>query len=326
MKTGKIFFTLGFSLATLIGESQVPPPPPPPPPPPHLPSAATDNSARADSLVFEGEIRHALEEYAKLVKLNPQNRRLIYNYSCLLSVDHQADSAFRYLYIAISKEPSERVFTDPDLINLREDSRWRDLEDYNIRMINLRTGKTVKDTSYARKLWKMLCLDQYSFYETSLAARKLGPDSPVVSALRRLQDMKNANNLRELEVLLTVKGWPERSKVGSEAASAAFYILQHSNATAQEKYLPLFEKACRANEGDWRQYALMFDRMRMNRNKPQRFGTHAYMDPRAGKTNHLYPLEDELRVDEWRKEIGLEPLDEYLRKSGIEYKPSTPGK
>ena len=84
----------------------------------------------------------------------------------------------------------------------------------------------------------------------------------------------------------------------------------------------MFEAACRKGEGNWNQYALMFDRMRMNQDKPQRYGTHHYLDPAKGRTDELYPLEDESKVDEWRKEIGLEPLKEYLARTGIKYMPS----
>jgi hypothetical protein len=315
MKPWKVIFTLCVFSVSFITESQISPPPPPPPP------TASGITARADSLVNEGNIRDAIAEYSKLVKKNPQDKRIIYNYARVLSIYHQTDSAFKYLYRACDIEPSASPFTDPYLINLREDSRWKDFEDYNINRINLQTASPIKDTGYARQLWKLLCLDQYSFYETSLAARKLGPDSPVVSALRRLQDIKNKNNLKELEVLLSEKGWPKRSQVGPEASSAAFYILQHSNAAAQEKYITMFEECCRENEADWHQYALMFDRMRMNQNKPQRYGTHTYLDPSAGRPDELYPLEDEARVDEWRTEIGLEPLKDYLDKTGIKYVP-----
>jgi hypothetical protein len=318
MESKKIILLLSFAFMSIIAESQIPPPPPPPPP-----AAASNISSKADSLINEGNIKAAVAEYKRLVSANPGKNAIIYNYACVLSLDQQTDSAFRYLYLAEEKEPTARAFTDPDLINLREDSRWKDFEDYNIKLINLRTGNSIKDEAYARQLWKMLCLDQYSFYETSLAARKLGPDSPVVSALRKLQNIKNENNLRELEALLSEKGWPKRSQVGPEASSAAFFILQHSNAKAQEKYIAMFEKCCRENEADWRQYALLFDRMRMNQNLPQRYGTHARLDNRQTGRSVLYPLEDEARVDEWRREIGLEPLKEYLIKANIEYVPST---
>jgi len=95
--------------------------------------------------------------------------------------------------------------------------------------------------------------------------------------------------------------------------------LQHSNAESQQKYITMFEKCYKENEADCQQYALMFDRMRMNQNKPQRYGTHTYLDPKAGSPNELYPLEDEAKVEEWRREIGLEPLKDYLARTGIKY-------
>ncbi|HBE42600.1 MAG TPA: hypothetical protein DDW27_15630 [Bacteroidales bacterium] len=61
----------------------------------------------------------------------------------------------------------------------------------------------------------------------------------------------------------------------------------------------------------------MFDRMRMNQNLPQRYGTHPILDNKATGELKLYPLEDESRVDEWRKEKGLEPLNEYMARAGI---------
>ena len=37
---------------------------------------------------------------------------------------------------------------------------------------------------------------------------------------------------------------------------------------------------------------------------------------------HYHPtLEDETKVDEWRKELGLEPLAEYLARLKIKYQP-----
>jgi hypothetical protein len=57
--------------------------------------------------------------------------------------------------------------------------------------------------------------------------------------------------------------------------------------------------------------------MRINQNLPQRYGTHAIMDNRATGEMKLYPLEDETRVDEWRKEKGLEPLNDYLTREGV---------
>jgi len=317
MKTTRTLLILFLFGLSALAESQLPLPPPPPPPPP-----GSAKISKVDSLVNEGDIQGAITEYKKMYSLNPDDSRTAYNYACVLSRGNQADSAFRYLKLAVKSNPSAAPLTDPDLLTLREDKRWADFENNLILMINKKNGNAIKDIEYAKSLWRLQCMDRYCFYEVGIAVRKLGPGSPVVTALRRLQTMINDNNLKELESLLSQKGWPRRSEVGPEAAGAAFFVLQHSNAEAQQKYISMFEKSCRENEGSWQHYALMFDRMRMNQNKPQRFGTHTYLDPRAGSPNELYPLEDDSKVEEWRKEIGLEPLRDYLARTGIKYVPS----
>jgi hypothetical protein len=297
---------------SMCAESQVPPPPPPPPP-----SVASGHVSLADSLLREGDIGPALDEYRKMYSRNKKDRSVIYNYACALSLAGQPDSAIGYLEKVVEINPSVSILTDPDLLAARESPGWEEFENRVVAALNEKTGEEINDIEYARSLWKLLCLDQSGFYEVGIAVRKLGPGSPVVTALRRMQALQNEKNLAELVTLLDTKGWPEKSQVGSEGSQAAFYVLQHSNATAQEKYIKLFENACREGEGNWQQYALMFDRMRMNQNLPQKYGTHFILDNRATGEKKLYPLEDETRVNEWRKEIGLEPLNDYLAREDI---------
>jgi tetratricopeptide (TPR) repeat protein len=305
-------------LMCAVFQGAIPQPPPPPPPPPQ---GSGSGLSTADSLRNAGNISDAIKEYNRLYLKNPEDRTNLYNYACALSIAQQTDSCFRYLEKLLQINAPVSLLTDPDFISVREAKEWTGLEDRLVKIL-IGEGKIeVRDPEYAKALWKLLCYDQSCFYETGIAVRKLGPDSPVVGAMRRLQKMMNEKNLDELESLLLSKGWPKISQVGREAAGAAFFVLQHSNAGYQQKYIQMFEKACRENEGNWQQYALMFDRMRMNQNLPQKYGTHTYLDPMAGRTDELYPLEDESKVDEWRKEIGLEPLKDYLAGTGIKYVP-----
>ncbi len=319
MKPFRILLLLSFIFLTAMAGSQnlVPPPPPPPPP-----SAASVPTSKADSLFLAGSIKAAVAEYRKMYAHNKNNRDIIYNYACALSRAGETDSSLVYLRKAMQIDPAISALTDPDLLAVRESKGWEKFENDLISAVNIKTGNTIKDVAYAKSLWRLLCQEESGFYEVGIAVRNLGPDSPLVTALRRLQSWQNEKNLAEMEALLDSKGWPERSQVGSSAASAPFFVIQHSNAAAQEKYIKMFGTACRKGEGSWNQYALMFDRMRMNQDKPQRYGTHAYLDPSKGRTDELYLLEDESKVDEWRKEIGLEPLKEYLARTGIKYTPS----
>lgn len=312
MKTLQKILIVCLLAVPMYAASQVSPPPPPPPPAP-----GPGHVSRADSLLSAGSVAPAIEEYRAMYNQNRNDNRTIYNYACALSLAGQTDSSLFYLKRLIVLEPSVSILTDPDFLAVRESKGWQDFEIDLIIALNEKNGNLIKDTAYASKLWRLLCLDQYGFYETGIAVRNLGPVSPVVTALRRMQSMQNEKNLEELEILLEIKGWPEKSQVGREASEAPFYVLQHSNAAAQEKYIRLFEAVCRKGEGNWQQYALMFDRMRMNQNLPQKYGTHFILDNRATGEKKLYPLEDETRVNEWRKEIGLEPLKDYMTRTAI---------
>ena len=147
----------------------VPPPPPPPPPPP-----ASGFVTKADSLFNEGSIKEAVAEYKKMYRANPGDRNIVYNYACALSRDGQIDSAIKYLNIGVSKDPVARPLTDPDLLALRETKQWDDFEENLVKLINKKSGNTIKDAVYAKALWKLQCMDQYCFYETIVSCSETG--------------------------------------------------------------------------------------------------------------------------------------------------------
>ncbi len=286
-----------------------------PPPPP-------GQGSRADSLKNEGNILGALTEYRKIYLVNPKDRRNVYNYSCALSINRQIDSCFKYLNIAVKMDTSINALTDPDFLTARKDKRWGDFENNLILMLNIRLKNPYRDIEYAKALWKLYAFDQALFGEVVIAFRKTGKSSSVVEALRDYQSMINEMNLKELEPLIAAKGWPRIKDVGREAAMAAYLVIQHSNSEIQNKYLPTVKKICEEKELPWERYAMMYDRSLFNENKPQRFGTHTKYNEKTNSED-LYPLEDETKVDEWRKEIGLVPLAEYLARFGIKYQPKT---
>jgi len=166
----------------------------------------------------------------------------------------------------------------------------------------------------------MRAWDQAFFTEVGIAGRKLGMKSSVVEALWKFKFMIQKRSQEELEGLIARKGWPRVRDVGPEAAFAAFLVIMHSEDGRQKKYLATIKTICEANELPWERYAAIYDRSLFNDGKPQRFGTHTSYNEQT-KTTELYPLEDESRVDEWRKEIGLSPLEEYLKQFNIIFKP-----
>lgn len=279
-------------------------------------------SNKGDSLYAEGNIPQAIAEYRILFENNPQNSRYAYNLACAYSIDNsiirQFDSCFKYLNIAVTLDTAFSALTDPALLPAREDQSWKSFEDRLVSMLNIKFKEQIKDTDYAKALWKIGANDQAFFNEIMIAGRKLEMRSSVTSALWRAKRIISEINQQELAVLLEKRGWPRIGNVGREAAMAAYLVVQHSNAEMQKKYLPDVKKMCEAKELPWERYALMYDRMCTNEKIPQRYGTHTTYNEKTSKSE-LYPLEDPSKIDQWRKEVGLEPLESYLSKNGIVY-------
>ena len=144
--------------------------------------------------------------------------------------------------------------------------------------------------------------------------------SSVVEAIWKLKFLVQKRNQLELEALVAQKGWPRVGQVGREAAMAAYLVVMHSSDGLQRRYLDTIKTICEAGELPWVRYANMFDRSRFNDNLPQRYGTHTRYNEQT-KSEELYPLEDESKVNEWRKEVGLPSLQEALKPLNLTFEP-----
>lgn len=285
---------------------------------------APNQGNKADSLMSEGNVPEAIAEYKRLFSQNPRDPQIVYNYACALSIDNTVikkfDSCFKYLNLAVELDTSVNSLMEPALVPAREDKNWSVFEHRLISMLNAKSNIPYKDIEYAKALWKLGAFDQAYFSEIGIAFRKVGMRSSVASAIWKLKFMVQEKSQKELEQLVAVKGWPEISDVGQPAAMSAYLVAMHTNDGSQKKYLPMIRKSCEDKELPWQRYANIYDRCLFNDNKPQKYGTHTKYNEQT-RSEELYPLEDESKVDEWRKELGLEPLAEYLARLGIKFQP-----
>jgi hypothetical protein len=114
-----------------------------------------------------------------------------------------------------------------------------------------------------------------------------------------------------LAEIIDEHGWPTRSLVGDDGATAAWLIAQHSDLDVefQERALELLRQAVDDGEADPTELAYLEDRVALNRGRPQTYGTQiACVDGRAEPAE----LADPDRVEELREEVGLQPLEDYL--------------
>jgi hypothetical protein len=137
------------------------------------------------------------------------------------------------------------------------------------------------------------------------------------------QKIRRENNLikyakedhRNQELIISIIekcGMPTLNEVNQEQMNAIWLGLQHTENKYRIKYFPLIEKAVKNGDLSKEQYALMKDRILMDEGKPQIFGSQI-------KNGKLYDLEEPETVNERRREMGLEPIEDYLKRFDITF-------
>jgi len=117
-------------------------------------------------------------------------------------------------------------------------------------------------------------------------------------------------NARKLELMIEENsGWLGKSLVGNDGADAAWLIVQHAISLPEfsRKCLRLIEEAATENEAESSHAAYLHDRICFFENRPQRYGTHS--DWNADGVMEVWTLEDEAKVNDFRAEVGLKPLE-----------------
>jgi len=92
----------------------------------------------------------------------------------------------------------------------------------------------------------------------------------------------------------------------------ASLILQHADTARQERYLPLIREAVKAGRADPLSLAELEDEISVANTGFQLYGTEITFDL-VSRVAKLVPVIDPEVIDARRAEIGLPPIDEYLR-------------
>ncbi|MBA3645273.1 MAG: hypothetical protein H0W63_03775 [Gemmatimonadaceae bacterium] len=126
-----------------------------------------------------------------------------------------------------------------------------------------------------------------------------------------------------LKKIVSKSGWPGRSRVGENAAHAAWILLQHSADRAFQKLMLaelLLEKS--KNEVAPSELAMLTDRIRTEDGLKQLYGTRFDI---VDGVLVLFPIEDEQNLEQRRTAAGLPPMKEYIkqaeRMTGLNFRP-----
>lgn len=91
-------------------------------------------------------------------------------------------------------------------------------------------------------------------------------------------------------------------------------VIDHASMEKQEQYLPLIEEMSQRGLIGNDEYAILYDRIAMKRNRPQRYGSQTIQFGSPGAMNlYVFPVENPTILDSLRASVGMSSMEEYLK-------------
>lgn len=148
------------------------------------------------------------------------------------------------------------------------------------------------------------------------AENELGENSFEMGYFWKVVEAQDKVLEKAVTDILDNYGWLGILQVGRLANTAQWAVLQHGTIVSKEKYAPLLKESVFNNESQGIHYARLIDRMLVNTNKPQSYGTQI-------KYNNNNPTFYAIRAPDFinkrRKEIGLNSIQEFAKSKKIEW-------
>ena len=148
------------------------------------------------------------------------------------------------------------------------------------------------------------------------AENKLGADSDAYEYFWEVVEAQDKVLEKELTDILDKYGWLGISQVGRLANGTQWSVLQHGTVASKEKYAPLLKASVLKNESQAVHYARLIDRMLINSDRPQLYGTQINY---TTETPTFYDIKDPEFIDKRRKELGLDSIEEFARLNNMEW-------
>lgn len=187
-----------------------------------------------------------------------------------------------------------------------------------ISILNSAFGQDTTYNSVMRQLFTIDELDQRYRNQIDYVESKYGKNSEEIKTLFKSMDKADSINLIQVEAIIEKYGWLGYNQIGSQANTALFMVIQHSNLKTWQKYLPIMQAAVKDGKAKATQLALLQDRLDLHEGRKQNYGSQLVWS--IDKNKYLVlPLNDPDNVDKRRAEVGLSSLAEYLNHWNIKW-------
>ncbi len=134
--------------------------------------------------------------------------------------------------------------------------------------------------------------------------------------LNRVDEINPLIYRKNLEIVVSIIencGMPSSTYIDKKHIATIFLVLQHGDNYHRKKYFHLIEQAVKSGDLQKSDYALMKDRILVSDGKPQIYGTQLTSIYEDSNKFEVYEIENPQYVDQRRAEMGLNPINDYLK-------------
>jgi len=271
----------------------------------------------ANEKYLEKEYKKSVELYKRAFAKEQKSRTDFYNAGCSAALTGDVTLALSWLNQAFSNGfvNIRHMKSDSDLNSLHKTQGWKSL------VATMQAKVDQLEANYDKPLQaKLLAIyddDQKDRQRIEEIGKKYGYNSKEVDKLWKTIAYKDSVNLLNVKAILDQYGWVGEDKVGPQANTTLFLVIQHADLATQQTYLPMMRKAVADKKAEPSALALLEDRVALGEKRRQTYGSQIGEDSTG--TAYVLPLADPDNVDKRRAEVGLTPLAEYVKHWGIKW-------
>ena len=101
--------------------------------------------------------------------------------------------------------------------------------------------------------------------------------------------------------------------LSEESYKTIWIVIDHASLEKQKQYLSIIEKMSSEGLIEVDNYAILFDRIAMKQNRPQRYGSQSVQFGTPGNMHlYIWPVENAESLDSLRETVGMGPILKYL--------------
>ena len=136
----------------------------------------------------------------------------------------------------------------------------------------------------------------------------------LIDSLVLVNEIIERNDTRNIKVIdkILKSGLPEG--LAEESYKTIWIVIDHATLEKQEQYLPLVYQMATAGYIGLDGYAILYDRVAMGKNSPQRYGSQLVQFGNADNLQlYVWPIENVEELDSLRNTVGMSSFDNYLK-------------